>query len=129
MNRKVINSISMGVWVSALTITILAINTRWINPPTRIVTVDIISVVKEKVVQTANSTSEKSSKEHRRSMVKKVNRDLEWALKTIAQQNNVIIVPKQVVLAGSAEDVTDIVRRALGLTARNSTMSFRLSER
>lgn len=129
MNKNIMSTLSMVVWVSVLTVTILVVNTRWVNPPKRLVTVDIISLVKEKVVQTANNTTGNSSKANRRAVVKKVNSDIEWALKEVARQNNVIIIPKQAVLAGQAEDVTDVIRQALGLNKRNTTIKFTLSER
>ncbi|VAW82981.1 hypothetical protein MNBD_GAMMA12-3104 [hydrothermal vent metagenome] len=129
MKNTLLSTISLFVWVSVLTISIVAVNARWINPPRRIVTVDIISLVKEKIVQTANSTSGKKSKEYRESLVKKINLDLEWALKKIADQNDVIIVPKQAVLAGQTADVTNVVRRALGLTRKNTRIKFTFSER
>ena len=129
MSKNIVSMLSMVVWVSVLTVAIITVNTRWINPPKRLVTVDIISLVKEKVVQTANSTTGKKSKANRKSVVNKVNRDIEWALKELARQNKVIIVPKQAVLAGQAEDVTDVIRQALGLNKKNSTIKFTLTEK
>jgi len=58
-----------------------------------------------------------------------VNRDLEWALQELARQNNVIIVPKQAVLAGDTEDVTDVVRKALGLTKKYTRIQLSLTGR
>ena len=129
MKKSVMNTVSMVVWVSVLTVTIIMINSKWINPPKRIVTVDIMRIVQEKVVQMANKTVGEKSKTYRRTLVKQANRELEWALREIARQNNVLIVAKRAVVAGQTEDITDVVRSALGITRGNSTIRLKLSGR
>jgi len=71
MIKNIVGTLSLVVWVSVLTVSIIVVNNRWVNPPKRIVTVDIISLVKEKVVQTANVTAGEKSKSYRRKLIKK----------------------------------------------------------
>ncbi len=129
MNENFVSIILVGVWVSVLTISIVVVNTRWINPATRIVTADIVSLVKEKIVQLAKQSVGKKDTKKQAKMMRKITQKLEWTLKKIAHQNNVIIVPRQAVLAGSAEDVTHLLRKVLGLGNSPDSLNLTLSVR
>ncbi len=111
MSRNILWPLSLVFWVSAWTLSILFAYETWLNPHKRIVTADIVNLVKEQIVLAARKAKGKAV--NRRHLARQIERSLLRVLNRIAIDNHVIIVPKQAVLAGSAEDITALVRAAV----------------